>query len=404
MGRVLIERLSHALKSFRPWPRSGLRTSRPWDRTGSGPYVTGERLQELLHSVPDLRSAFQGCQASFDDLFWAHYGRWPVHSKHLTYTEAERGALTELYPQVRDLFEAAHGCIEEEYWCVSLPAGVVRTLPARKKGATAACHSTVATAECHSIVDWKQGDADLVAPLLELDEIAIGASCLPADTPSQDQATHLIFDAYSSVLDALESRHTEGATNQSKELALIERQVELARTFFRKAAQRWARAESLRGLVFGIYAVLAVAADFATFFLLVGTDPSRLGPRLLGWAVAGAVGACLSVLVHVAQNDYSPTYEATRQELWRDGASRPVVGAILGAAIPVFVIAGLAGLSSDLKDATDLKTQLVYIGLSFGAGFSERWARDLISKQASILGSEKSSDEKNGTRREIADV
>lgn len=334
-----------------------------------------ERTKTALLAVPDLNRAFASRVATFDELFWARYARQPIDSKHLTYTHEEREALSELYPQIRDMFEARHGRIEEEYWCTSVPAGLVRTL----KG-----HGPQQDAECCAIVDWKQCDADLVAPMLELDELEIGMEFLHPGL-SRRQAQHLIFDAYSSALDALETRHTDGLKDQTAEIKLIERQVALARQYFRAAAQRRARAESLRGLAVGIVVVLSMSALAATSFWVLGVDPSSLPGRLLAWATAGAVGACLSVLVRVADNDFSPNWEATDPELWRDGASRPVVGAIFGAVIPMFVISGLAALATDLKDAGDVKTQLAYLSLGFGAGFSERWARDLIAKQPSVL-------------------
>jgi len=51
------------------------------------------------------------------------------------------------------------------------------------------------------------------------------------------------------------------------------------------------------------------------------------------------------------------------------------------------VISGLAALTTQINDADDVKTRFVYLSLALAAGFSERWAQDLIAKQPSVLGS-----------------
>ena len=237
-----------------------------------------------------------------------------------------------------------------------------------------------------AIVDWNQGDAQFVEQMFKLDEIEVGTRFIPEGADRQ-RAGRLIFDAYSSTLDALETRRQDQPEDQSAELDLIEKQVEIARKFFESAAKRYAQAETLRGLVATLIVLLSVAAVVGTFFWVVGVDSTSTPGRLLSWAVVGAIGACLSVIVRIARDDYTPNWEASTPELRVAGAIRPLVGVILGAAIPVLVISGLQAFATEVKDPNDVKTQFVLLSLALAAGFSERWAQDLIGKQPSVLGS-----------------
>ena len=333
-----------------------------------------DNVESALLVVPDMAGAFDKDGATFDQLFEARYGRWPAESKHLQKTELENAALAFLYPKIRSNFQEHRGRIQEEYWCRSFPAAAVRTV-----------QDGTGASDFFAIVDWKQEDAKFVEQIFKLDEIEVGTRFLPEGTERR-RAGRLIFDAYSCALDALESRRQEQVTDQKAELELVKDRVEKTRKFFESAAKRYAQAESVRGLVATIIVILSLAAVAGTFFWAIGVSPAATPARLLSWAVAGAIGACLSVIVRIARDDYTPNWEASKSELQVAGAIRPLIGAVLGAAIPVLVISGLAALTTQINDSDDVKTRFVYLSLALAAGFSERWAQDLIAKQPSVLG------------------
>lgn len=336
-------------------------------------------VEDALVVVPDMASAFGDDGATFDQLFEAHYAHRPSKADKLPMTGPEQAALAYLYAEIRRRFEEKHGRIVEEYWCTEFPAAAV------------VCFGKDNDSEFWAIVNWKQDDATFVEQMFDLDDIDLG-TCFLAKADECRRTHRLIFDAYSSALDALETRRAEHLKEQAQELELVKKQVELARKFFRAAGQRYAQAETLRGLVATLIVVLSIAAVVGTFFWAIGVGSTSTPARLLSWAVAGAIGACLSVIVRIARDEYTPNWEASKEELQVAGAIRPLVGVILGAAVPVLVISGLQAIATDVKDANDLKTQFVFLGLALAAGFSERWAQDLISKQPSVLGSTKTTD------------
>ncbi len=58
-----------------------------------------------------------------------------------------------------------------------------------------------------------------------------------------------------------------------------------------------------------------------------------------------AIGAMLSVLLRITREDFRLNWEASREELWTAGAIRPIVGALLGAAVPMLIIGGIAAVT-----------------------------------------------------------
>lgn len=342
-------------------------------------------VDEALAIVPEFRQAFENSGPTFDQLFGAHYGFRPVSSKHLERTPQELAALAYLYPEIRRLFELRHGRIIEEYWCTTLPAAAVRTeLP-----------------DFFAIVDWQQEDAAFVDLAFTLDEVVVGTNSYllrKKDVPTRTTCFHVVFDAYSSVLDALENRRLRNLTSQTEELRLVKEQVATARAFYKNAGQRLALTESLIGMSASFLILAAVVGVVGTFLWIVKTDLVAgipLGPTIT-WASAGALGAFVSVLARIARDDFTPTWEASQAELRAIGAIRPVLGAVLGAAIPIFVISGLTAATGVDTVGDTLKVRYLYLALAFGAGFSERWAQDLISKQPSALAS--SAEKTGGTK------
>jgi hypothetical protein len=326
-----------------------------------------------LTHVPDLGSAFSkdDSVATFDQLFLAHYGHWVLPPAHFELTAVECAALDYLYPEVRRRFEDGHGRLEEEYWATQFPAGAVLTRRKRWDG------------EFWAIVDWEQDDAKFVELTHQLDALEVGTHYLP-EGAGRWRTLRLIFDAYSSAVDAMETRRRR-PSDQTIELGLVKDQVNLANKHFRAVAQRYAVGESLRGMTPALY-TLAWALLVVDLFLRLSAleRPSASVPGPIMWSFAGAVGACVSVFVRIASDKFTPTWEATRQQLWVSGALRPLIGAALGVVIPLFVIGGLASGAPTSSD--DVKSTAFYVALAFASGFSERWAPDLVAKQPSVLG------------------
>jgi hypothetical protein len=77
------------------------------------------------------------------------------------------------------------------------------------------------------------------------------------------------------------------------------------------------------------------------------------------------------------------------------GGFRPVVGAIFGLALYIFIEAGLFPIKLTV---TGQKLTYFYLGVAFLAGFSERLAQDAITKAGTVIGSNSSQEEPSGEK------
>jgi hypothetical protein len=93
---------------------------------------------------------------------------------------------------------------------------------------------------------------------------------------------------------------------------------------------------------------------------------------------AGALGAFVSVASRLTRGAPFVAYKQGPLRLAAFGALRPIVGSVLGAAACAFVAAGLA--SAIKVSPSNGKQALAYSVIAFLAGFSERFAQDVLLK------------------------
>jgi hypothetical protein len=146
------------------------------------------------------------------------------------------------------------------------------------------------------------------------------------------------------------------------------------------ALQRSAQACYGRGMLFGALAIVAVSAVLGVAFSL-GDVSAVYGVAF----PAGAVGAIVSVLQRMTSTRPSIRLEldvgAGHQMLTTYGGLRPVVGAILGYAVFVFLKGGLLPALA----VTTTSPLATFAGLGFLGGFNERWAQDMFAASARRL-------------------
>ncbi len=332
--------------------------------------------------LPSLQSATETGFATFDQLWECYYGREPAKNQHWETSKVERAAYTYLYPTIRRAFEKRNGRIIQDYWATQLSAGAVRTERDDKRS------------DFHAIVDWGQDDAPFVEQLIALDELEVAARGLRHDS-DEKTCMELIFSAYSSGIDALESRRSNHPRDQKKELELVTKQVQAAKRYYDAAADRVAYGDYTVGMAFGLAAITALAMGLGIVRWSGGLD--RFGVSLdllIAGAFAGAVGGTISVLARMTKGSFTLTPEASRISLRWMGAIRPFVGATFGAVVPLLSLSGIVSLGAPTDE---LKARYFYLGVAFIAGFSERWAPDLLSKQEQTLGQpDQGSDSKPG--------
>ena len=156
---------------------------------------------------------------------------------------------------------------------------------------------------------------------------------------------------------------------------LSRKRIDAANSNFRVGALTRATSRYLQGMLLG----LAVTAPMAILFgVVVGI--------LLPWndlvlfatatAIAGQFGALVSVLTRISGNGLDLDYRAGDRMLRVVGFARPVLGAILASALYFATVGGLVPLEAPVEDVTRFA---FFIGIGFIAGFSERYAQDMLS-------------------------
>jgi hypothetical protein len=159
-------------------------------------------------------------------------------------------------------------------------------------------------------------------------------------------------------------------------MIVIEADLARAEALLDAAAQRQAQLSYTKGMLLGAAAVGLVSLAIGVAFYLTDT-PAADGVALL----AGALGALVSVLQRMTSGSLRLDTHAGTGMLFRFGALRPVIGAILGMAVFTFVVGGLLPVISSTPNE-----ELAFVAaVAFLAGFNERFAQDVIARSGQHL-------------------
>ena len=136
------------------------------------------------------------------------------------------------------------------------------------------------------------------------------------------------------------------------------------------AVQRVAQHAYISGMFKGFACLLALLIGLAVATGAIGFDA--------GWlttATLGGTGAVLSVLQRLGRGlDLAP--EGEKQSFMQQGFVRPWIGSLLGIASFVLLKGGLVSIATPSGTADKI---LYYGGIAFLAGFSERFAQDMLA-------------------------
>ena len=136
------------------------------------------------------------------------------------------------------------------------------------------------------------------------------------------------------------------------------------------AVQRVAQHAYINGMFKGFACLLALLIGLAVATGVIGFDA--------GWlttATLGGTGAVLSVLQRLGRGlDLAP--EGEKQSFMQQGFVRPWIGSLLGIASFVLLKGGLISIATPSSTADQI---LYYGGIAFLAGFSERFAQDMLA-------------------------
>jgi hypothetical protein len=183
----------------------------------------------------------------------------------------------------------------------------------------------------------------------------------------------MIMGVVSSLLGTLDERRARGepACLDPHEVESYEHVIDQARSCYDRSAQRQAQIEYFIGMAIGV--ALLVGGLFALGLLAhahFGTEP------LLYTPLAAGLGAFVSVLARMTRGQLRLSNESGRTIMRLLGLIRPLLGALFGAAIYVMVSGGLLTISPP-KPGRDV---FFYLGIAFVAGFSERFAQDMVAR------------------------
>jgi hypothetical protein len=99
-------------------------------------------------------------------------------------------------------------------------------------------------------------------------------------------------------------------------------------------------------------------------------------PAMLS-VLGGATGAVVSVLSRMSSGKLKLNPESGKKTIRALGFMRPVIGAVFGAVIYLFLDGGIVDVLAPPTTGSHLA---FYAGLGFLSGFSERFAQDVIEQ------------------------
>jgi hypothetical protein len=191
-----------------------------------------------------------------------------------------------------------------------------------------------------------------------------------------------IITALLSEFEAMSRRSgTEGPSPQM--WRSLEEQLKGAREYYVDAAVRSAEMRYFIGTMVGVLPFLAA------LLILVAAGPGKILDEreqelLAASLIAGAAGATISVMTRVtAKNGLQlrNLEESGMGTLLSFGAIRPIVGAVFGAVVFLAVFSGMVPV--DLP--TPSGDLFFFAAFGFAAGFSERFAKDTLSRIESTM-------------------
>jgi hypothetical protein len=323
-----------------------------------------------------LRSPQPPPRASFADLARVHHA-WRVNPDDAT--------LSARYGEALAAFEYHHGEIDDSYWCLDRASGVAVTiLPMRR---ALGCRPRY---RFHRATAWVTQPDSRVARLLNAsDELGVRVSHVLRGTSAR-VCMGLVMNSSKSLLALVDApSQPPDAASRREILKEEEAKLRLTEREYRRTATRQAQlvyvAGALAGAVFLTALVLLVLWLISMRTQLAwlprdtakGTEASVSLSLLYLCAIAGGLGAIVSLVARINMNSVAVDYEAGRGVTFALGTLRPGLGAVFGIAFYAAIASGLLDLFK-VPTGDDQNQFYFFLVIAFLAGFSERWARDVL--------------------------
>lgn len=200
----------------------------------------------------------------------------------------------------------------------------------------------------------------------------------------------LLRFANTGALNATPDSGTTGALSGTSSTSGLQRQytaeVERAREVYERSAQRRAQTTYFFGMVLGIPGLALLSA---VIYLSGMSLNLTLMERVLAITtfLVGGLGAIVSVMQRMTSGNLTLRHRAGRLTLSLVGAFRPLVGGIFGVTLYVLLAAGMLPIKAPEKTLPIVTDPFIYFvgALAFIAGFSERFAQDMLATGQSQL-------------------
>ena len=374
--------------------RAALTTEKPSARSDAQGAATAWPPDDDL----ELEQAIRDHRASFVQYVDVWYFSDPEFNRN---GEASARRYRKYYRGIFEAFTAAEGHVVASYFCNGVPAAAALTAKSPRfllfRMPEELTLHIVDNAPRDAETDSRTGVAleviescDVLASRAQ--EFLVGRwrrVCI-------DRLYGLVTDALA-ILDPIEAAEAVGraATAETGELEMFSlvdqarKGVESIRGYLAWAAQRLAVLRFLRGVVISAFAVPLVAWILSLVI--------HKGSEAALWSMgAGAVGATASVLNRVTKNRLQLDYEAGAARLQILGAVRPILGGISGLVLYFAIEGGILPLDPGVEFS---RFALLTV-LSLAAGFSERFAEDMLAyvgERTGLSGSDRPNDSRNGS-------
>jgi hypothetical protein len=318
-------------------------------------------------------------EVTFPEVVWAHHLRErELHSGH---SDPYSGAAEERYRAFREQFEHLHGRIVDEYWCSDEASAAVVCL--KEAGRPLRWLGKDPSARIYSETNWKT--RDLPVPVAELvheaDALAMHAREVLRST-AQRLVIQRLFGVTAYLLGTFDGKDmSEKACKPVIDSAA--REVAEIRQEYVTAATRSAQIVYFWGMVSGLVWLGILGLLMLPLLDSVGVPHWAL-KAFYGCAVAGALGAMVSVVARMNQSSFKVEYDVGRPTVRRLGAFRPLVGAVFGVVIYFALQSHLMHIDTGNGDQ-----QFPFFAVwAFIAGFSERFVRDTLDGVEASVGLE----------------
>ena len=325
-----------------------------------------------------FRSPKPASRITFADLVRVH---------HAWRADPDDPSLSEQYRQALAAFEHHEGELDDAYWCLDCASGVAVTIqPIRRTLGWRPRY------RFHRATAWAtQPDARVARLLNASDELGVRVSHVLRGTGARICMGRVMSSA--KALLALVDAPSQPQDPASRKEILKDEEAKLKTTEreYRRTATRQAQLVYVAGALAG--AIFLTALVLLVLWLIslrtqlawlpqdggTGTGAQRTVSLSLLYlcAIAGGLGAIVSLVARINTNTCTVDYEAGRGVTFALGTLRPALGAVFGIAFYAAIVSGLLDLFK-VPTGDDTKQFYFFLVIAFLSGFSERWARDVL--------------------------